>query len=321
MGNSFSPCLKDENIKRKNFNHYNNIHKGNKIPQNLKINNNINNKNILNHGLKNIGNSCYMNSFIQILLHCPIFIECLEKEISSPYNYSLVKYLVKLSEEKDAEYIKGIREIMELYYDDFKINQQCDSQKFGIKLIEKLIRDIKGENDSKLSVKLNINNYIKEEIPLEKLFVLIVKENTCENQRFSLELDIKLSFSYNNNYKYKLEDLLAEKYKCIKIQKLPKILIITIERAILGKKYNKNELKYPKELNMQKYSNKDKRIEYKYKIFAINKKFGENRNAGHYVSYIKINGNWYLFNDLNVKKENPKITFGEIVGLFYCQKN
>lgn len=298
MGISFFPCLTNE----KN-----------------------NNKNILNHGLKNIGNSCYMNSFIQILLHCPFFIEYLEKEISSQNNYSLAKYLVKLSKEKDTEYIKRIREIMEFYYNDFKINQQCDSQKFGIKLIEKIIRDIKGENESIFSEKLDINKYIKEEISLEKLFVLIVKGNkfypTFKNQMFSLELDIQLSFSYNNNYKYKLENLLAEKYESMKIQKLPKILIFTIERAILGKKYNKNELEYPKELNMQKFSNKDKRIEYKYKIFAINKKYGEDRNDGHYFSYIKINNIWYLFDDLNVKKEKPKKTFGDIVGLFYSQKN
>ena len=298
MGNSLF-CSTDENIKRKNCN-------------------------ILNHGLKNIGNSCYMNSFIQILLHCPFFIKCLEKEISSEYNNSLAKYLLKLSKKKDTEYMERIREIMESYYDDFKKNQQCDSQNFGIKLIEKIIRDIKGENDSILSEKLNINYYKKEEIPLEKLFVLIVKENkfysTYKSQIFSLELDIKLSFSYNNNYKYKLEDLLAEKYYNIKIQKLPKILIITIERALLGKKYNKNELEYPKELNMQKYSNKDKQKEYKYKIFAINKKYGEHRNAGHYFCYIKLDGIWYLFDDLNVKKENPKNTFGDIVGLFYSKK-
>lgn len=331
MGISFLPCLNKENIKRKNCNNYNNIHKGHKNfeinnkNESIDLSNKNNNKNILNHGLKNIGNSCYMNSFIQILLHCPLFIKCLEKEISSQNNYSLAKYLVKLSEEKDTEYIKRIREIMEFYYGDFKINQKCDSQNFGIKLIERIIRDIKGENDSTHSEKLDINKYIKEEISLEKLFVLIVEENkfysTFKNQMFSLELNIQLSFSYNNNYKYKLEDLLAEKYDSIKIQKLPKILIITIERAILGKEYNKNQLEYPKELNMKKFSIKDKRIEYKYKIFAINKKNGEDRNDGHYFSYIKINNIWYLFDDLNVKEENPKNTFGDIVGLFYSQKN
>ena len=63
-------------------------------------------------GLPNLGNSCYMNSFIQILLHSPNFIEILNENKDSNEN-TLIYNLKKLSTYPNNNvYLKNIQKIM-----------------------------------------------------------------------------------------------------------------------------------------------------------------------------------------------------------------
>ena len=170
-------------------------------------------------GFENIGNSCYMNSYIQILLHCPNFLKFLKKEENSKNNNYLVYNLIKISEIYNKNYLKQIRKIMEKNYGDFQENKQCDSQDFGNKLIDSIINEIKNQNDcssisSRTSMAKYYDEYIKSEIFMEKLFVLVenkISYKNYSNNIFNFSYDIHLSIPNNKKSIYKLEELLYEK--------------------------------------------------------------------------------------------------------------
>lgn len=106
-----------------------------------------------------------------------------------------------------------------------------------------------------------------------------------------------------------------------KIASLPKILIITINRAILGEPFNLNYLNFEKSLNIKDFLDSDiLDISSKntiYSLYAINECSGNDRYSGHCYSYIYIQKKWYLFNDEYINISNPDFNSKYVVGLFY----
>ena len=302
-------------------------------------------------GFQNIGNSCYINSFLQILLHCPGFINELKNE---KINEKLINILINLKEnpDKDYEYLNSIKDYMKSVNPSYGTFNQGDSQLFGKYLIDEVIKCIKG-NSSFLSDYENINLEEKEkkynhyinlyqqnEIGLEKMFLVNeirykYNSNKLIDISFNSIIDIQLTFPTNNGKLYTLEDLLELKYNNNKyvgknknritkrICKLHKILIFTISRAILNQKLNQSKLLFPEALNVKNYIEYIRNERFKewnntnYKLFAINLKKGHSQYSGHCCCYIIINNNWYLFNDKEVLIEKPNFTSENVVGLFY----
>jgi hypothetical protein len=107
-----------------------------------------------------------------------------------------------------------------------------------------------------------------------------------------------------------------------RLASLPKILIISINRAILGKEFNLDQLKYKDYLDMEPFVDKDllnNNKSTKYKLFAVNECMGHIRQSGHCYSYIKLNNKWTKFNDNNVSNESPDYSSKYVVGLYYIQ--
>jgi ubiquitin C-terminal hydrolase len=198
------------------------------------INNHGENNQYKTKGFYNIGNSCYINSFLQILFHIPNFIKDLKKEYEISNNKSaFIKNLIDLYETSNVKYLYSIQDYMENISSDYRFFHQGDSQNFGIDLINEIIKNIKGEendveNDSEenslkihyKTKKMAYSNYIKKyqrnEISIEKMFLLneslTINQKNNINFRFSTSLDIELVFPKYKKDIYTLKELLNLKY-------------------------------------------------------------------------------------------------------------
>ena len=210
--------------------------------ENINFKEKINYSNITNElndfrliGFKNIGNSCYMNSFLQILLRTPGFLKILIEYQNSP-NYQpnpLIDALIELSNgQNQIASLKTIkREMSEIDY-SYGQKVQKDSQKFGIDLIDQIIVAMKGENsysDSEENCEDEdeetgenkyfnfLKNIMSELTPLEKMFLLhdsFIKfgENKVPKIGFENWLSINVNFP-NNDGTYSIDDLISMKYQ------------------------------------------------------------------------------------------------------------
>ena len=196
-------------------------------------------------GFDNIGNSCYMNSFLQILLHIPNFLKNLRKDYNKSKKESqLIKNIINLSDyPNNKKYLYLIQNYMSNISSNYEQFNQSDSQNFGIDLINEIIINIKGEEDETSSEYnkninkniINIINYKKnkynefikkyqnenQQISLEKMFNVNESENYFYPNgdyliKFNCFFHIELSFQKNDEYeysnKYLLQDLLYIRY-------------------------------------------------------------------------------------------------------------
>jgi len=126
-------------------------------------------------------------------------------------------------------------------------------------------------------------------------------------------------FSKVNNYNKK------ENFSIRQIASLPKILIISINRAILGQQFHCNKLNFRKYLNLNDYLDKmvfqNDSNSGLYRLYAVNECFSLEKNLGHYLSYIeKEEGIWLKFDDKKISKETPKFKGNRyVVGLYYIR--
>jgi ubiquitin C-terminal hydrolase len=198
-------------------------------------------------GFENIGHTCYINSFLQILFRTPSFLEKLQSSNTNKDN--LINCLIDLSKfPKKIINIKKLKSIMSKIDENYGKYIQKDSQEFGINLINQLISNINGNNDifddiddddnitqennisfDKLETYKNnffknyIEKYYKKENEIEKMFQfhesrLIIEtniNNTIDFKRISFEtnLNIEIAFPYNGHRNiFRLEELLDNKY-------------------------------------------------------------------------------------------------------------
>ena len=332
-----------------------------------------NNEYRINHqkpkGFYNIGNSCYMNSFLQILLHIPNLVENLKKEYQKSNKKSpLIENIINLSKyPKNKKSLHLIQKYMNKISPNYAKFHQADSQNFGIDLITEIIKNIKGVEEfssqyqnkeseeimnNTIYKKNKYKEYIKKyqnkdtQISLEKMLTINEYENYFDsngisNINFISSFTIDLPFQINNqneySEEYNLEDLLNYKYNTkfetcykkknnylqiehiTKICKLPKIVIITILRSETGEKLKTQKLKFPNKIDFSDYIDKDliNKKNLKYKLFAINEKNGKSKSNGHYYSFLKIDKNWYLYDDEEIIEKEPNFVSNNVVGLFY----
>jgi len=100
-------------------------------------------------GLINLGNTCYINSPIQILLHCSIFMEKLLINIKytskkTQFTNNFLYVCQKMKNADQAVNIKEFKELIGKKYEIFLGERQNDSQEFLRKLLENISLELNG---------------------------------------------------------------------------------------------------------------------------------------------------------------------------------
>ncbi|EGR31187.1 hypothetical protein IMG5_116130 [Ichthyophthirius multifiliis] len=277
-------------------------------------------------GLRNQGNTCYMNSYLQTLYHLSFFakqvlnIPSNQKIDNFPDALQILFYdlLTGTTQQQTTNLLKSFG----WEYEDAQV--QHDIQEFGCHLIETLEQ--------------NMDKYPELKGSVQKLFqgqtIYYIK---CINVNFKTEriepfFDIQLQVKDMRSLKdsliqYTQEEMLIgdniydtgdQQYgkqdakRGAKFKILPPVLQITLKRFEYDKNYGYlkkilDPYEYPLILDMKPFMNlynskKSDNNEFQYELFAVLIHSGQYSGSGHYYAYIKKQKQWFKFNDSVVEK-------------------
>ena len=287
-------------------------------------------------GLKNLGNSCYMNSVLQVLAHTDDFKEYFLNndfdEGSNPLSFAFKNFLEEYFKNKDNNYFvpeKLYNAIQQQYKTKsnsemkFANNNQHDPEEFLTIFLDSLETENNKWNNifkGKETIFDTCKN-CKAESQKENEIIfwcLGIKDDDLEKiESHEMEEDCcNCCDCCCVYYKTALEKLLdnykkeeeiesncvgcknnTKKGRITKISFLPKYLILQF------KIYNHHSvfIKIPKELNLKKYCTEQNNVNFDYTLYGIVRHHG-NKFSGHYTAAIKEGNDWYICDDKTVEK-------------------
>jgi len=316
-------------------------------------------------GFYNTGSTCYLNSFLQILIHIPGLIELLKdykNEINENY---LLFYLLNVADYPTSENLYYLKRNFNKLNSIGRYYGQDDSQEFGAEFLKiinnelfklnKFISQWDYKDEFKLNKNLNIESKYKND-KIKKLSYLL-NDDECEikfgtiiseifyyiecilifnNNKLLLidyfgEVDNQLSFYMKDGnalMNISVFDMLKNKYLKTnnKLIKLPKILMITLLRAINNEPLIETIVQIDKEIDLKEFIDTDfgkYSKPTKYSLYALNICIGNNKRFGHYYAYILINNEWYKFDDSYVTKVDKKQIdkdLAYVYGIYYINE-
>ncbi|EDS89467.1 ubiquitin carboxyl-terminal hydrolase domain containing protein [Entamoeba histolytica HM-1:IMSS-B] len=262
-------------------------------------------------GIKNLTNTCYVNSSLQALFHCKLFRDDVIKEkldigsISTIFKEMARKTQVNISDS-----------IQMLTDKQINVEQQDDATL----MLNSIINRIKTGNEQL------INNHFKIEKEFKKVCPFCHIEQVVKENCYYLHVQPNNSIieSINSSLTESIEGYYCEKcHQTERIERKSKIietsnyLIVEINRTeydVVGRR-NNHDIKFDEEIEVIHGE--------KMRLICIINHYGS-LDAGHYNCWCRVSKNrWYNFNDLSVEEINvtEKLSSNKGVIAIYCKES
>ena len=271
-------------------------------------------------GIINIGNSCYINSALQLLFNCDDFRLLCKYDSDLMKNINMYDTLNKFNPSEIKHIVAKNNKIFANY-------SQQDSFEFIVYLLDYI------DNINKTGISKEVHNLLYDKFGLQTNINIKCKMSNCLKESEHIENDLFLQLSLPNNindlsdlYRYykkqeRLENDTA--YNCENCKKKTvgrkrtttskwsNNLIIVLKRFDYMMRKNNKPINIPLEW----------RHNYKLKGAVIH---SGDTDGGHYIYFGNENNNWYVANDSNISKINDINDFMKSNGcysyiLLYCK--
>ena len=311
---------------------------------NLNLNKNLNNRNentveIIDSliGLNNLGNTCYINTCLQILMHTPNFINrffndlnkiCSETPISKQF-YNLITQVINAKNISTKEFY----EVFSKKHKNFSGNEENDTQEFCRVFLEDINRELNNvkkkvpyieldtKNKNKIDCDLEYNNLFKirdDSLVIDSFYGQIINIFTCEcnftTYSFQKILDIPLLIpKTKNNEKCDLIDLIKYYFQSELIE-LDIICNFCKQKCVHNKQ---TFFSYPPEiliLSLQRLNRKKKKNK-------VEIDFDEQLNLSSFIDKDCYNNNNYKYNLYAVANHHGKIETGHYYAYIKIREN
>ena len=322
-------------------------------------------------GLQNLGNTCYMNTTLQILVHTPNFINRLiQNQNNIDYKSTISKKFFDLIN----QFIKNsyafspmdFKSTFSMKHRQFAGYDQCDTQEFCRVLLEDInselnkiknkppYKELDTKNKNKIECdkeyydlcKLREDSIVIDSFYGQIINIFTCKYNNCKQQTFSFQkvLDLPLLIPRNSYSSIDLNQLIKEYFESEEIQfetkcegcgkktihkkeiffsRPPEILILSVQRLNMRTKRKNNiSVQFNENLNLDNFIDKNCgfRNSCLYSLYGIANHSGT-IDFGHYFAYIKIEGNWFEFNDSIVKSIGRINNISSSAYVFFYKRN
>lgn len=271
---------------------------------------------ISNHnGLYNIGNTCYMNSALQLLIHCSDL-----SSIVSSINYSgeeLIrnyhKFILEYSRTSKSISPREIKDSVGSKFTMFRGFGQEDSHEFIINFLDMLEEEIKiilPKYKDIVSVlfdcvmETSIKSLESSEKSIKQEPVRFLSVPVYPNRKGEMSLDSCFAAFVQPEELKEWQTPSNKKERAVKktrIMKYPRNLIFQLKR------FSYQHQKGQKITTLVDIPNEWSPSDaYKYQLKGFVHQSGS-LTGGHYTAYIKIKGVWYHFDDSHVSKVQEKV--------------
>ena len=305
-------------------------------------------------GLNNMGNTWFLNSTLQWLLHTTPLRNYLTSQIHSgrcrvkgncPF-WALEKLMIEVNTTNNGKITpKDIVNNLKQTWKQYKFGRQEDAHEFLVMFLQAILRASFGNSPSLLRKYEHLTMLYRIFAGKLRSRLMCLSWSYCSDSYepfLALSLDVSKASTFgeciknfwapeildgDNKYQWGGWNKLRRAKKRMTIFKPPRILTVQFMRfTATGKKINKF-VQFPKSFNLRVFVSenvdtklpKEQQTNHIYNLYGVIVHDGYTCKSGHYYSFVKSEDKWYMCNDSRITeiKDIEKILKQNAYILFY----